>query len=129
MKEGSYITIQSWMRSELNLSGNELMAYALVFGFSQDGDTEFKGSMTYISDWLGTSRQTAITTMKRLVEKGLVERKEEVISGVVFVHFKALHPVKKFDTPLSKNLTPPCKDSLHHNTNSENISVSSSLNE
>ena len=38
MNKNSYITIQSWMREELGLSGNELMTYAIVYGFSQDGE-------------------------------------------------------------------------------------------
>ena len=31
----NYIVIQSWMVSELGLKGNQLIIYALVYGFSQ----------------------------------------------------------------------------------------------
>ena len=37
----AFVTIQSFMRSELGLKGNELIAYALIYGFSQDGASEF----------------------------------------------------------------------------------------
>lgn len=36
MKKGSYLTIQDWMVTDLHLKGNELLAYALIYGFSQD---------------------------------------------------------------------------------------------
>jgi hypothetical protein len=31
----NYVTIQGWQVSELKLSGNELIAYALIYGFCQ----------------------------------------------------------------------------------------------
>ena len=64
------------MISELNLSGNELIAYALIHGFSQDGKSVFRGSLSYIQEWLNCgSRQTVIKTVKNLVEKKLVEKR------------------------------------------------------
>ena len=115
MKEGTYITIQSWMRTELGLTGNELLAFALVFGFCQDDETEFTGSMNYIAEWLGSTRQTAITTMKKLVEKGLVERVEIKTNGVTFAHFRIIQGVKNFDRGVSKDLTGGCQKILPNN--------------
>ena len=43
----AYIVIQDWMISDLQLKGNELLTYALIYGFSQDGESEFKGSLKY----------------------------------------------------------------------------------
>ena len=48
MKNENYIVIQGWMRNELNLKGNELIVYALIYGFSQDEESEFTGSVAYI---------------------------------------------------------------------------------
>ena len=45
----AYIAIQDWMISDLQLKGNELLTYALIYGFSQDGESEFKGSLKYLS--------------------------------------------------------------------------------
>lgn len=87
MIRNQYVSILGWMVSDLKLSGNDLICYALIYGFSQDGETEFKGSLSYIAEWLNTSRQTARLVVKRLVESGLVNKRDEVINGVKFCRY------------------------------------------
>lgn len=65
--DDSWITIQGWMRSKLNLKGNKLLAFALVYGFCKDGHSEFKGGLKFVSKWLGVSKPTAIATLDSLV--------------------------------------------------------------
>lgn len=48
MKETDYITILSPMVSKLKLSGNNLIIFALIHGFSKDGEHSFNGSLEYI---------------------------------------------------------------------------------
>lgn len=71
----SYYTVQAWMVNDLGLHGNELALYAIIWGFSQDGRSEFVGSISYIQEWLGCSRPTAIKTLASLAEKGLIVKK------------------------------------------------------
>lgn len=71
----TYYTVQAWMVNDLGLHGNELALYAIIWGFSQDGRSEFVGSISYIQEWLGCSRQTVVNTLKALIEKGLVVKK------------------------------------------------------
>mgnify|MGYP004658576855 FL=1 len=85
----NYITIQGWMRTKLDLSGNELIAYALIYGFSQDGESVFSGSSQYISEWLGIDKKSALRLLKRLSEEGIVTKKEEFINGVKFCRYVA----------------------------------------
>lgn len=85
----NYISIQSWMVKELNLTGNDLICYALIYGFSQDGKSEFNGSLSYIAEWLNTSRQTARLIIKRLVDNGVIEKRDTVINGVKFCRYVA----------------------------------------
>lgn len=85
----NYISIQSWMVKELNLTGNDLICYALIYGFSQDGQSEFNGSLSYIAEWLNTSRQTARLIIKRLVDNGVIEKRDTVINGVKFCRYVA----------------------------------------
>lgn len=92
MKEGAYITIQSWMVNKLGISGNELICYAIIFGFSQDGDSEFRGSQGYIASCLNMTRENARKVLERLTEKGLISKREEVISGVKFCRYSAIVP-------------------------------------
>lgn len=70
----NYITISGWMVTELNLKGNELIVYAMIYGFSQAENQTFDGSMNYVAEWLNTSRQTVNNALKSLVNKGLVEK-------------------------------------------------------
>lgn len=72
----NYITISGWMVTELNLKGNELIIYAMIYGFSQAENQTFDGSMAYVAEWLNTSRQTVNNALKSLVNKGLVEKYE-----------------------------------------------------
>lgn len=74
IKDQNYYQISGWMINQLGLSGRELHAYAIIYGFTQDGETEFNGSLTYIAEWLGSTRQTAINVLKALVDKGLLEK-------------------------------------------------------
>lgn len=69
----NFYTVQGWMVSELHLTGNELLAYAVIYGFSQDGASAFRGTLAYIAEWLGCSKSSAHRTLKRLTERGLIE--------------------------------------------------------
>lgn len=60
------------MRTQLNLKGNELLIYALIYGFSQDGNSRFKGSRKYIADWCGCSLDTVDRSLSSLIGKGLL---------------------------------------------------------
>jgi DNA-binding Lrp family transcriptional regulator len=103
----AYIVIQDWMISDLQLKGNELLTYALIYGFSQDGESEFKGSLKYISEFLGISKSTAQRSIEKLVDRGIVEKRVEEISGVKFnrymAHEKADTPIVKTSTGYSQN--------------------------
>lgn len=75
INDGNYITIQGWMRTDLNLSGNELIVYAIIYGFSQNGHGEFKGTAQYLADWVGCTRRTITSILKKLVEENVICRR------------------------------------------------------
>ena len=72
IRDENYIQISGWMINELHLKGNELLLYALIHGFCQDGKSVFKGSLPYVMSWLNITKQTCIATIQSLIEKGLV---------------------------------------------------------
>lgn len=74
IKDANFITIQGWMRTKLNLKGNELLIYAVIYGFSQDGESTFKGSRKYIAEWCGCSLDTVDRSLRTLVAKGLIAK-------------------------------------------------------
>ena len=85
----NYIVIQSFMVSELGLKGNELLIYAIIFGFSQTTGQTFHGSLTYLESWTNSTRPTVISSLKSLVEKGLIEKEEQTINGVKYCSYRA----------------------------------------
>ena len=83
VKPDNYVMLLGWMRTELNLKGNELNLYAIIYGFTQDGETEFSGSIRYMQEWLGAeSKQTVFNTLDKLIKKGLVQKRTEVVNGI-----------------------------------------------
>lgn len=106
MKNEHYITIMGFMRNELNLKGNELMVFALIYGFSQDDESQFTGSISYIAEWIGATKQTVHNVLKSLSDKGLINKTESYRNGIKFCSYKSVLPVvKNFDGGWSKNLT------------------------
>ena len=72
VKENSFITIQAFMVNELNLKGNELLIYAIIHGFSQDGESMFMGTSKYLQEWMNVSQPTVLSTLAKLVKKKLI---------------------------------------------------------
>lgn len=82
-----YITIQEGMR-ELGLKGNELIVYAFLNGYSQDGQGCYFGSLAHLQEVCGiASRQTATDILKSLVAKGLINKVEQSINGIRTVSY------------------------------------------
>ena len=73
---GTYITIQSWMITDLNLKSNELIIYALIHGFCQDGMSLFYGSIKYIMSMTNLSKESVLSILQSLVKKGLIIKKD-----------------------------------------------------
>lgn len=71
----NYINIQGFMITDLKLSGNELLCYALIYGFSQLYGQEYDGSLAYLSSALNVTRVNAMQILKRLVKKGLIAKR------------------------------------------------------
>lgn len=92
IKNENFIAIQGFMVKELGLTGNELIAYALVYGFSQDDESEFKGSLNYVAEWLNCSRTTAFNLLNKLADDGFIKKTEKTINGVKFCNYSAVKP-------------------------------------
>ena len=89
----NFVTIQGWMRTKLNLKGNELLAYAVIYGFSQTDGAKFTGSRKYLAEWCGCSMATIDRTLNSLVDKGLISRTSYVTKhGYRAVEYAAMDP-------------------------------------
>ena len=91
MKESNYITIPGFLRTRLDLKGSELIITALVYGYSQDGNSWFMGKTEYIAEWAGITDKNVLRSLKSLTEKGILEKKE------IFVNNKAKRCYYRFN--------------------------------
>lgn len=90
MNSNYYINIQGFMVQNLGLSGNELLVYAVVYGFSQDNASLYYGGYKYLAEALNINKDTARNVLNKLVEKGLVIKiKNELQNGITFNTYKA----------------------------------------
>lgn len=60
--------------TQLGLKGSRLTVYALVYKFSSDGQSEFFGSLSYVSEWCGISRAQATQILHDLTAEGFLTR-------------------------------------------------------
>ena len=125
VKNTAYVTLQAFMVNDLHLSGNELIVYAVIYGFSQDGKSWFTGSRAYLAHWCQVSKMTVSTNLNKLVQKGLIEKRSRVENGVTFADYRAVQSalpvvknldgvVKKFDGGSKESLPGGGKESLPH---------------
>lgn len=85
----SYILVQGWMINELKLKGNELLIFAIIHGFSQDNAGEFTGGLQYLMDWTNSTKPGVIKTLKSLVNKQLIIKKEHKVDGIKFCSYRS----------------------------------------
>ena len=88
IKAENYINIQGWMVTKLKLKGNALLVYAIIYGFSQDGESLYAGTQGYLAEWISSSKETVRKTLNGLVEKDYVIRIVENINNVQFYRYK-----------------------------------------
>lgn len=121
MKDHNYILVSGWMVKVLKLSGNELLTFALIYGFCQDESSKFTGSLSYIMDWLNCSKPTVIKALKGLIEKNLILKESESKNGVTFNSYTInLLVVKKLYFDSKESLLNGSKETLPNNTNFDN---------
>ena len=120
----NYIAIQGWMVTELNLKGNELIIYACIYGFTQEENQVFTGSLQYLADWTNSTKQGVSKNLKSLVEKGLLIKRDNIVNGVKFCEYRATKfngVLNKIEYPMQQSLTGGIKQSLNNNITLNNI--------
>lgn len=114
----NYIVVQGWMVSDLKLKGNELLVYAIIYGFTQDGESRFTGSLKYLADWTNSTKQGVSNCLKSLCEKGFIEKTDKVINGVKFCEYHATNlstVYNKVEYPMQESCTGGIQKSLTNN--------------
>ena len=121
MENTDFLNIQGWMINELNLKGNELIIYALIYGFTKDGVSEFRGSRQYMADWTNSSVRSVQNVVNSLVDKGMIEKNNHInkYGSLETSGYKAINVPKlsseKSSSPLEKKVHEGSEKSSHNN--------------
>jgi hypothetical protein len=82
LPDNTYFTVRSYMIRDLHLKGNELLVYAIIDGFSHDGQSKFVGGISYLCAMTSSTKTNIIACLKSLREKGLIDRIEIKIGNI-----------------------------------------------
>jgi hypothetical protein len=97
IKDTNYFMVSGWMINRLNLKGVALQVFAIIHGFSQDGESSFTGSLQYLVDFTNSSKNTVLKALKELVDLGYIQKAESTINGVKFCTYKIAPVVQKLN--------------------------------
>ncbi len=89
MKTDNFYVVQSFMIKDLKLKPNEALIYAIIYGFSQDNQSTFRGSIRYLMENTNLSKQTVLNILKDLTQREYIIKLEKVNNGVKFCEYKA----------------------------------------
>ena len=123
IRRENFINIQGWMLADLKLKGNELLIYAIIYGFSQDGETRFTGSLSYLAAWTNSTKQGVTKCLKSLCEKGFIVKSDKIINGVKFCEYhatKLTEVLNKVEQGIQQSCTPPIQQSCNNNLSLDN---------
>ena len=87
MELKGYTNIPDWMLS-LDLDVYETIILAVIFGFSQDGESTFAGSLKYLCQKAKCSRRKVTMVLPRLVDMGLVIKIDKEVRGVHLCEYR-----------------------------------------
>lgn len=125
IRRENYINIQGWMITDLMLKGNDLLIYAIIYGFTQDGEQWFEGSRQYLADWCNSTKKGISKNLDSLTKKGYIIKEEQVINNVKFCKYKAnlekLTLGNKVPHPGEQSSLPPGEQSSPNNIYINNL--------
>lgn len=76
MKDDNYYIIYGWMINKLKLKGTALQLYAVIYGFSHDGESECSGSLAYLAETTGCTKQTVLNGLNKLEMAGYILKRQ-----------------------------------------------------
>ena len=75
------------MINELSLKGNDLILFALIYGFSQSEQGKFTGSLKYLSGAISATKNTVINSLNSLQEANLIVKETYSINNINFCKY------------------------------------------
>lgn len=83
-----YFSVQAWMVTKLKLKGCERDVFAIIYGYSQDGESDYHGSLGYLAELTGYSKNSICTALKNLTEKEFIIKTEKEINNIKFCGYQ-----------------------------------------
>lgn len=133
MADNKWIHIENWMGKLLGLRANDLICYAIIYAFSRDGKSQYRGDLSYLAASMFATKQTAILCLKKLVTQNLVLKQEETVCGIKRCYYQTniicddgkfyiIDPGKEPLMAIKESLTAAIKEPLtvYINDNKEN---------
>ena len=120
MELKGYTNIPDWMLS-LDLDVYETIILAVIYGFSQDGESTFAGSQNYLARKAKCTRRKVAMALPKLVEMGLVLKIDKDVRGIHLCEYK----VSPVFTGYECHSQGGCECDAHNNIENENIDINS----
>ncbi|HAU84216.1 MAG TPA: hypothetical protein DCW90_01500 [Lachnospiraceae bacterium] len=112
MNNGGYTVVQDWML-DFGFDLTSTFVYAIIYGFSQDGESVFQGTQKWLAEKCNCSKDTIKRILKNLTQKGFLIKLDREINGVTFCDYKAAIPKC---TSHEQNAPTPGANCTTHNT-------------
>lgn len=87
MEYHGYTNIPDWMLS-LELDVYETIVLAVIYGFSQDGESTFKGTQNYLARKAKCSKRKVGSALVKLVDRKLIQKIDLDIRGVHLCEYR-----------------------------------------
>lgn len=116
IKNENYLHIEGWMINELQLKGNDLLVYAVIYGFSQDGESRFTGSLQYLADWCNGTKQGVQKNLNTLLEKGYIEKFETTKNNIKYCEYSCI-PYNSVAYPIQRSCTNTIDNTIDNKDN------------
>ena len=87
VKNEECITIHGFMINKLNLKGNDLLVYAIIYDFSKAKGTVFNESLQYLADWTNSTRRGVVKNLENLMNKKLIGKVKSKVMGAETVGY------------------------------------------
>ena len=111
LKDNNTVLLHSFMVNDLHLSGNELIVFAVIYSFSQDGESSFYGSRKYLASWCQVHEGAVDYQLNKLLEKGFIikthtRREDGSLCSIIKANLPLIESItghsQKFESGVSK---------------------------
>ena len=97
LKDNTSVTIHSFMRTDLNLKGNDLLVYAIIYGYCQEEGCSYTGSLRHLAEWCGATKQGIMKNLNNLLELGLLVKEDVTVNNVKYCSYTTTDHTTEFN--------------------------------